>query len=253
MKKQVLWSSRQKLIWGLCLLVAWCLIGLILYKSNGNLTVEQLVNYRPKNPVVAALTMLGLFLLKSVDFIMYSGVLYAASGILFPLPAAIALNIVGAAIMVTPVYFIGRSLGAPVLEALKRKYPKLNDFVSQPIGGELTLSLLLRSVGLSLHVGSLYLGAAQVRFGRYLLGSVLGLLPMIITDTVMGTSVHDPKSPAFMIALAAKLGISALSLLIALILRKRGRQKTAQAAEARREAGLQTAEKTEKKYIIQFT
>ncbi len=246
MKKQVLWSNRQKLIWGLCLIAAWCLIGLILYKSNGNLTVEQLVNYRPKNPVVAALAMLGLFLLKSVDFIMYSGVLYAASGILFPLPAAIALNIVGAAIMVTPVYFIGRSLGAPVLEALKRKYPKLNDFVSQPIGGELMLSLLLRSVGLSLHVGSLYLGAAQVCFDRYLLGSVLGLLPMIITDTVMGTSVHDPKSPAFVIALAAKLSISALSLLIALILRKRGRQKTAQTDEADRAAAPQDTEKIAK-------
>ena len=246
MKKQVLWSNRQKLIWGLCLIAAWCLIGLILYKSNGNLTVEQLVNYRPKNPVVAALAMLGLFLLKSVDFIMYSGVLYAASGILFPLPAAIALNIVGAAIMVTPVYFIGRSLGAPVLEALKRQYPKLNDFVSQPIGGELMLSLLLRSVGLSLHVGSLYLGAAQARFDRYLLGSVLGLLPMIITDTVMGTSVHDPKSPAFVIALAAKLSISALSLLIALILRKRGRQKTAKTDEADRARAPQDAEKTAK-------
>ena len=230
MKNQVVWSNRQKLIWGLCLIAAWCLIGFIIYKTNGNLTVEQLVNYRPKNPFLAVLVMLGLFLLKSVDFIMYSGVLYAASGVMFPLPAALALNIVGAAIMVTPVYFIGRALGAPVLEELKKKYPKLNDFVSRPLGGELVLSLLLRSVGLSLHVGSLYLGAAQVRFDRYLLGSVLGLLPVIIPDTVMGTSIHDPSSPAFVIALAAKIVSSVLSMLIALLLQRRSRQKAAQDA-----------------------
>ena len=242
MKKQIVWSNRQKLIWGLCLIAAWCLIGFILYKTHGNLTVEQLVNYRPKNPVLAVLVMLGLFLLKSVDFIMYSGVLYAASGVMLPLPAAIALNIVGAAIMVTPVYFIGRALGAPVLEDLKRKYPKLNDFVSRPLGGELMLSLLLRSVGLSLHVGSLYLGAAQVRFDRYLLGSVLGLLPVIIPDTVMGTSIHDPKSPAFVIALAAKIGASVLSMLIALLLQRRSRQKTEQA-----DGSGQTAETPDKK------
>ena len=95
MKKQAVWTKKQKFIWGVILVAAWCLIGLIFYKTNGGLTVEQLVTYKPKNPVAAALAMLGLFALKSVDFIMHSGVLYAASGVMFPLPHALALNIVG--------------------------------------------------------------------------------------------------------------------------------------------------------------
>ena len=225
MKQQVVWTNKQKIIWGIILIIAWCLIGLIIYKTNGGLTVEQLVTYKPKNPILAALAMLGLFALKSVDFIMHSGVLYAASGVMFPLPAALALNIVGAAIMVTPVYFIGRALGAPILEELKKKYPKLNNFVSQPLGGELVLSLLLRSSGLSLHVGSLYLGAAQTDFGKYLLGSVLGLLPIIIPFTIMGTSANDPKSPVFVTAFAVKITFSLISLLIAFIIQKRAQQK----------------------------
>jgi len=221
MKKNVLWSNKQKIIWGVILIAVWGLIGLMIYKTSGGLTVEQLVSYKPKNPVVAALAMLGLFALKSVDFIMHSGVLYAASGVMFPLPVALALNIVGAAIMVTPVYLIGRGLGAPILEELKKKYPKLNSFVSQPLGGELVLSVLLRSTGLSLHVGSLYLGAAQTDFGKYLLGSVLGLLPIMIPFTVMGTSVNDPGSPTFLISFAVKIALSAASLLIALAIRRR--------------------------------
>lgn len=237
MKKQVGWSNKQKIVWGLFLLMAWCLIGLLLYKTNGGLTVEQIVNYRPENPVLAALAMLGLFLLKSVDFIMHSGVLYAASGIMFPLPAAIALNIVGAAIMITPAYFIGRSLGAPLLDELKKKYPRLASFVDQPLGGELMLSLLLRSVRLSLHVGSLYLGAAQTHFGKYMLGSLLGLLPVLIPYTVMGTSARDPASPRFLLAVAAEVAVTVLSLTIALVLRKRGQRKPAAAQPAAAASG----------------
>lgn len=232
MKKNALWSNKQKIIWGVILIAVWGLIGLMIYKTSGGLTVEQLVSYKPKNPVVAALAMLGLFALKSVDFIMHSGVLYAASGVMFPLPVALALNIVGAAIMVTPVYLIGRGLGAPILEELKKKYPKLNSFVSQPLGGELVLSVLLRSTGLSLHVGSLYLGAAQTHFGKYMLGSLLGLLPVLIPYTVMGTSAHDPASPRFLLAVAAEVAVTVLSLTIALVLRKRGQRKPAAAQPA---------------------
>ena len=227
MKKQAVWTKKQKFIWGVILVAAWCLIGLIFYKTNGGLTVEQLVTYKPKNPVAAALAMLGLFALKSVDFIMHSGVLYAASGVMFPLPVALALNIVGAVVMVTPCYFIGRALGTPILEELRKKYPRLNDFVSRPLGGELVLSLLMRSSGLSLHVGSLYLGAAQTDFGKYLLGSVLGLLPIMIPFTIMGTSANDPSSPVFLTAFAVKIGFSVLSLLIAFFLRRRDKQTNA--------------------------
>ena len=223
MKKQVVWTKKQKIIWGIILFAAWCLIGLIFYKTNGGLTVEQLVTYKPKNPVAAALGMLGLFALKSVDFVMHSGVLYAA-GVMFPLPVALALNIVGAVVMVTPCYFIGRALGTPILEELRKKYPRLNDFVSRPLGGELVLSLLMRSSGLSLHVGSLYLGAAQTDFGKYLLGSVLGLLPIIIPFTIMGTSANDPTSPVFLTAFAVKIAFSVLSLLIAFFIRRRDKQ-----------------------------
>ena len=83
------------------------------------------------------------------------------------------------------------------------------------------MSLLMRSSGLSLHVGSLYLGAAQTDFGKYLLGSVLGLLPIIIPFTIMGTSANDPSSPVFLTAFAVKIAFSALSLLIAFFLRRR--------------------------------
>ena len=224
MKKQTIGSKRQKLLWGLCLIAAWTGVGFLLYKTHGGFTVEELVNYQPENPLLSCLVMLGLFLLKSVDFIMHSGVLYAADGIMFPLPVALLLNLIGEAIMVTPVYFLGRSIGSPMLDELREKHPKLNMFVGECADNELVLSLLMRSTGIALHVGSLYLGAAKVSFGRYMLGSLLGLLPHMIPYTVMGTQASEPGSPAFLIAVAAEVTVCAGSVLVAFLLRKRAKR-----------------------------
>ena len=107
-------KTKWKWLWGVILLFAWSTVLLVFLKSNGNLSVNSILNYKPENTGLAILSMLGLFLLKSVDFLMHSGVLYAADGIMFPLPAAVMINLIGAAIMLTPTYFIGRTLGEPV-------------------------------------------------------------------------------------------------------------------------------------------
>ena len=88
-------ENRIRLIWGISLLLLWgCAIALFVH-ANGKLTVQELLQYQPKSKPMAALAMCGLFLLKSVDFLIYSGLLYSISGIIFPFPGAVAVNIVG--------------------------------------------------------------------------------------------------------------------------------------------------------------
>jgi len=85
-------DARWKWIWGAVLAFAWTSVVVLFVKSNGNLSVQELLNYQPESTLLALLTMAGLFLLKSVDFLMHSGVLYAANGIMFPPPVALLLN-----------------------------------------------------------------------------------------------------------------------------------------------------------------
>ena len=118
-------DARWKWIWGAVLAFAWTSVVVLFVKNNGNLSVQELLNYQPESTALALLTMAGLFLLKSVDFLMHSGVLYAANGIMFPLPVALLLNTLGAAIMVTPTYWIGRTMGAPALRYIAEKHPKI--------------------------------------------------------------------------------------------------------------------------------
>ena len=114
--------DRFKLLWGALLLAAWAAVALILIRSGGKLTLAQLLSYEPENPIAAILVMLGLFLLKSVDFLMHSGLLYAADGVMFPLFGALGLNLLGALILTIPGYCLGRSLGGPAVAYVEGRY-----------------------------------------------------------------------------------------------------------------------------------
>lgn len=75
------------------------------------LSAEGIASFTSKSPWLAAIFMLFLFALKSLSIVIYSGMLYEANGILFPLPTAILLNFVGTIIMVSLPYEIGKKQG----------------------------------------------------------------------------------------------------------------------------------------------
>ena len=68
--------------------------------------------------------MLALFAVKSLSIFLYSGLLYAASGVLFPLPVAIAVNLAGTAVMVSLPYWLGKKLGSQAVQYILHRWPK---------------------------------------------------------------------------------------------------------------------------------
>ena len=217
--------DRLKLLWGALLLAAWAAVALILIRSGGKLTLAQLLSYEPENPIAAILVMLGLFLLKSVDFLMHSGLLYAADGVMFPLFGALGLNLLGALILTIPGYCLGRSLGGPAVAYVEGRYPRLRALADAAKGNELLTSLLLRAVGLPTLAASMMLGARRYRLRPYLLGSVLGQTPLLIVYTVIGRTAKDVSSPSFWIAAVCNVAIMAAALLVSALLMRRRKKK----------------------------
>ena len=70
-------------------------------------------------------------------------------------------------------------------------------------------------------VTSMYLGYTGVAFLPYMLASIAGALPKIAAITLMGDSIRDPSSPAFIISAAFTLGLSLLSSLLFLLYKRR--------------------------------
>ncbi|MCR5138443.1 MAG: VTT domain-containing protein [Oscillospiraceae bacterium] len=218
-------------IWSCVLAVCWTVILVFLLKNRGGLTMEELLDYEPESPLLAVLILLGLYLLKSVDFLMHSGILYAAAGVMFPLPGALLLNTLGVAVICTTPYWLGRSLGAPLVEYLLGRYPKLKALSELRLKNDFVVSLLFRVSGLPLSICSMYMGAMKFDFRKYLLGSVLGFFPVMADYTVLGLAADDPGSPVFLIAIGIKLLLLAGSALVYRHLAHRANEKQSYAQD----------------------
>ena len=187
------------------LVLIWAGIIAVCFVHRNELSAEGIARYTPRNPWLAAMVMLALFALKSLSIVIYSGLLYAANGILFPLPAAIVLNLIGTVIMVSLPYRIGRRTGASAVDEIRAKYPKAEAIHNLRAKNDFLFSFLVRMVRLPSDVASLYMGAVHVEYKKYLLGSLLGMLPHTITFPIMGMSIRDIRSPKFLISLCAEI------------------------------------------------
>lgn len=220
-------GKREYWMWGLSLLLVWAVIAYLFFRVNGQLGVKDLLSYQPESKILAAFVMCGLYLLKSVDFLMQTAVLYAVTGIMFPLPIAILINIIGIAILSVVPYFIGRKLGTPILERIYAKHPKFRHAENLDKRSDFILTILLRCIGFPVTETGVYMGAKGYDFKSYLLGSELGLIPIMIPFTVMGDTAADFRSPLFLTAAAVELVI----VIAALLLYRRMRKQNMQNAE----------------------
>lgn len=209
------------------IIVFWLLLIVICLINKDKITVDSIVNFTPDNTFIAILIMFFLFAFKSITFVVYGGILYAASGIMFSLPTAIAVNFFGTIIMTTIPFFIGRKIGTDAIISLTEKYPRLKNLRDIPNKNEIMVSFFVRIIGcIPADPLGIYLGATGIRYSRYMCGTLLGLSSAIITFSIMGMSIKDVTSPAFIISLTVEITLMLLSIVIYLLLRRKAKQKT---------------------------
>ena len=113
--------------------------------------------------------------------------LAASAGLLFPLPAALAVNACGVAAAQAGPYLVGRRQQGS-LSALTARHPRL-----AALEGETGRQVfLLRLVGiLPSDLVSLWLGAAGTPWRAYFAGGLLGSFPRLLSATVLGAALWD--------------------------------------------------------------
>ena len=96
---------------------------------------------------------------------------------------------------------------------LAEKYPKVRALLNLQQQNDFFFAFLVRVVGfLPCDVVSLYLGSAALPFGSYLVGGMLGMLPGILTTTLMGASIRNPRSPQFIVSVSISVVLSVTSI-----------------------------------------
>ena len=190
-----------------CLLtLVWLAIIAVCLLHKDEFTLEGILSYTPRQPILAAAMLWALFAVKSLSIFLYSGLLYAASGILFPLPVAITVNIAGTAVMVSIPYWLGKKLGSQAVQYILHRFPKSAMLHDLRGGSDFFFVLIVRLLGiLSADVVSGYMGAVGVRYKDYLPACLLGFLSACILFPIMGMSLSDIRSPQFLMAASIQL------------------------------------------------
>lgn len=217
--------KKQILLW--LFGVLFCVLTAVLFVvCKDALSLDGLINATPKNQAFAVFFVLCLFSIKSVLFFIYGGLLYALCGVLFTLPVAIAVNIVGSWLMITIPYYFGKKKGVKVFQRLVKRFPKLETLQRFPYKNGVWSCFLLRLIGkLPGDLVSVYLGASGIGYVAYLVGSMFGLLPSLIAFSVMGGNIQNPTSPAFIFSFGVEVALIIVAVVWQIYKTKREKKK----------------------------
>lgn len=190
-----------------------CLVLMGTYLLSGEtITPETLKGFAPSAPLLAAGFLIALYAFKSLTVVFPIIVLNVLGGFLFAPAQALFFNGLGVAVELAIPYWIGRLSGADLVHRLECKYPKFSQIFGEKSDNQFFLSFFLRAIFcLPGDLVSMYFGAISMSFGKYMLGSFLGMMPGTIAATLLGMSITEPTSPLFWVSVGATVGVSVIS------------------------------------------
>ena len=179
-KPEWIWPRRAKITsWAIAAVVLLFAVLALVFRRH--ITVENIVSLTPENLWLAALVFMLLYALKSLTSVVYVKLLYLAAGLIFPIPAAIAVSIAGSLLELVIPFFIGRVGGRGLADYMLKRYPKLGRLSALRNCSNFWFSVFARATGIfPLDPVSIYFGACGMPFPAFMLGSLAGLLPVLL-------------------------------------------------------------------------
>ncbi len=201
------------------LLIAGGAVAFIL--TRGSIGVQELLAWSPENKWLAALAALAAYALKSQTVVVPYALIATAVGLIFDLPAALAVNTLGSVVCISLPYLTGRGSDGVLVDALLARQPRMRAFYEANRRHLFLVSLVLRVANLSNDILGLIFGSLKMKYWEYLLSSLVGILPAMVLYTVLGNDL-DPFSAPVLIC----FGVDVASIAAAfLLLRARGGKK----------------------------
>lgn len=227
--KEKLLRGRHALGLAARIIVSVIIIAVIIWKYDDlkHIDVRALID-GTSSMLAAAAAVWGVYLLKSLVFVVPASLIYIAVGMAFTPLTAIAINAVGILLEVCATYLFGVILGGPyVINKLEKT--KYGDRILELHGkGKLSAIFAIRVLPVfPIDLVSLFLGAVRMRFLPYLLLSLGGILPRVILFTVLGDGIYDYiPMDKFMLAAIILLPIALVAWVISYAV-KSGRSEAA--------------------------
>ncbi len=195
------------------LLIA-AVVALLIYL--GKLDPQEAITAVKSNKPLALLIILGLFALKGCAFTIPYGAVLIGCSLVFELPAATVISLVGTALCISVSYAIGRFSKELTVEKHLENHPKLLKYFKNANGNDFVFCFAVHTLHLSMEAQGVLFGLLRTSYPAYLLGSMIALFPSMMWFIVLGGAfdLHDPLLWFF-------LGLDALTVLIGLYYAKK--------------------------------
>lgn len=166
-------------------------LAVINYDKLKNIDIRALVD-ASSNMVIAILTIWGVYLTKSILFIIPASLIYISIGMAFPPLTASLISLVGIIIEVTVTYFLGLFLGGEYVNKQLAKTKPGKKILDMKLNDNFLALLPIRALPVfPIDFVSLFWGASKCSFGRYFFASVIGIMPRVVLFTILGDGIYD--------------------------------------------------------------
>lgn len=166
-------------------------LGVVNYEKLKNIDVRALVE--ASTGMIAAIgTIFGIYIIKSVLFIIPASLIYISVGMAFAPWQAILINFIGIVIEVSVTYVLGLFLGGDYVNKLLSKSKGGQKILDLEISNRFSVLLGIRALPVfPIDFVSLFWGAAKCPFIKYFLASIIGIMPRVILFTILGDGIYD--------------------------------------------------------------
>ncbi len=167
-----------------------------------------------ENKWVFISVLLLLFAIKSFIPIYPTPTVCFLTGAMLPMYMSVPVNVIGFCVLLAIRYYAGKCFGAGKAWKLIRKNERLRRLIEQDGKGNSSLLILLRLLPL-MPVNTISGVYGSLNFGlrQFLILSVIGYMPKIISFTFIGRNVFDPLSPEFIVPIMIFAFASGVSLI----------------------------------------
>jgi len=186
-KKEIL-----KLILKIAVALAVFTAVLLNYDTLTHLDMRTLAAAAP-SLFAALLTVLGVYVLKGLVFVIPASLFYVSVGMAFEPLTAVAVNLAGILLEVIVSYVFGLFLGGDYIGKLlqsKKGGQKILEMQAKRSGAASVFVMRLLPV-FPIDFVSLFLGGSKYPCWKYLLLSVAGIAPRVILFTLLGDTIYD--------------------------------------------------------------
>ncbi len=166
------------------------------------------------------LTLMFLFGFKAFWPLYPLSLLVAVTGVVFPFYIAIPINIAGMILHYSLKYVWGKRMGPGGVNLILKKNETLSRFIKMNDTGNPWLLVIFRLIPfIPVNPVSQLYGSMGFDYGKFLLLSLAGYMPLLCSYTLVGRNAYNPLSAGFLIPLMVlAFAGSAVAYIISIIL-----------------------------------